>query len=650
MDTIGNSASAASTERLETLCSGCNSERAAGQRGKSPIECVGLDGRLFGTASRLLVAQQSVIRLCPRAKLLRSHSHAMIPSAPTVKGHDFEIGQKGPISEYNCEAQLMTTSRRDFIKTALTVTPLLPAHVDQRSLLSSLLMSCNFTVFPGGPSSIAASWGSPIYLTAVDALGFGTQLPGNTVSIVCADGTRQNLTIIAWTPTLIGAQLPATPPCDGPYQVAVHIATPLADCLQIINVSKTSNPLGEPTEEQVIQALNEIGNSLRIVLRQTDIEPGIPALARLDPFIPGGSGLLVGYGVILPISPSSPIVFAATAGDNRDRETHVDRSQSVAASTTVARRGRRLQLLAALAPGVLPLTLEVTWIVEDESGKPLTEGTSGHYLERQGNWPGAERIEPSFLIAPPLVEALQGVSPTSKPFRLRAMVTLKATLAGKEVTPAQPFNVPAVILNMIPLEIPTVAAFFRHRNFAAVDSDGAGGAILVMIPANSKLAGIDQSVVSRVSAALETLDKTVGRLKDLASFAAFLTGLGDLVSALPQQVYVAGRAKDEISKLGDVRWHTDKTWGIDWLDPDMYVGDRISSLIFLGVNGRGLFCFQNSKFKGQSFEVRITDLLGAAKINHLDTHNPMSTTPGVSVTARDQHKNFDNILSSVKFG
>jgi hypothetical protein len=514
-------------------------------------------------------------------------------------------------------------------------------------------MSCNFTVFPGAPSSIAASWGSPIYLTPVDPLGFGAQLPGNTVALVAGDGTRQNLTIIAWAATLIGAQLPATPPSDGPYQIAVHISTPVADCLQGINISDTSNPLGEPTQDQVLEALNEIGNSLRIVLRQSDIEPGIPALARLDPFIPDGSGLLVGFGVILPISAPLPIVLATSAGDAGGPRTGIEgKSQTGLATTTtaVSSTGHTRQLLAALAPGVLPLTLEVTWTVADESGNTLSQGTSGDYFERLGNWPGAEQIEPSFLIAPPLVEATQGVSPASKPYQLSARVTLKATLAGNEVTPPQPFNVPAVTLNMIPLEIPTVAAFFRHRNFAAVDSDGAGGAILVMIPANSRLAGIDQSVVGRVSAALETLDKTVGRLKDLASFATFLTGLGDLVSAIPEQVFVAARAKDEITHLGDVRWHTETTLGIDWLDSDMYVGDRISSLIFVGVSGRGLLCFQDSKFKGQSFEVRITGPLGAAEITNLDTQNPVSATPGVSVTAQNQHKNFENILSSVKFG
>jgi len=513
-------------------------------------------------------------------------------------------------------------------------------------------MSCNFTVFPGNPTSVDAAWGSPIYLTAVDPLGFGTQLAGNTVSLVCFDGTRQTLPIIAWTPSLIGAQLPATPPCAGPYQIAVHISTPVADCLQGITISDTSNPLGEPTQQQVLDALNEIGNSLRIVLRQSDIEPGIPALARLDPFIPDGSGLLVGFGVILPTSTLPPLVLATaageiTAGDGRNTG-HI---RTGLTTTTVALPSslHTSGLLAALAPGVLPLSLEVTWAVKDETGTTLTQGTSGQYLQRQGSGPGAQQIEPSFLIAPPIVEATQGVTPSSRPFQLSAQVTLKATLAGVEVSPA-PFNVPAVTLNMIPLPIPTVAAFFRHRNFAAADSDGAGGGILVMVPSNSSLGGIDQAVVGRVSAALETVDKTVGRLKDLASFAGFLTGLGDLVSAIPEQVYVAGRANDEISHLGDVRWHTETTLGIDWLDADMYVGDRISSLIFLGVNGRGLLCFQDSNFKGQSFEVRVNDVLGAAVITNLDTRNPVSATPGVTITAQKQTKNFENILSSVKFG
>jgi len=224
-----------------------------------------------------------------------------------------------------------------------------------------------------------------------------------------------------------------------------------------------------------------------------------------------------------------------------------------------------------------PVTMSVTWEVRN-GDQVLAEGTG--FLAPQGL--AGANIE---LIFAPVFKELgqEGVSTLT----ITATITLHALTESVVVMP------PPLTVVVPDVGIPRVFVGFRHANFAP-QSGGDSGFAFVMVPGGYPFRTFDQ-----LSQLLTTLQTTLANLHSFASIAGFLTGLGQLVDAVPTQPSLQFRAADQIGDLEDVVFESH--WYGDY-DAD----EEISSALFIGVPGSAFQLFNEDDFDDSDGRITLT--------------------------------------------
>jgi hypothetical protein len=274
-----------------------------------------------------------------------------------------------------------------------------------------------------------------------------------------------------------------------------------------------------------------------------------------------------------------------------------------------------------------PVTLSVTWQVMNGS-TVLAEGTG--YLAPQGM--SGANIE---LIFAPVFKEL-GQEGTST-LTIVATVTLHALT---ESVTLPPLSLSVVVPD---IGIPRVFVGFRHTNFAPQDS-GDSGFAFVMVPGSYPFRTFDQ-----LSPVLTSLQTTLANLHSFVGIAGFLTGLGQLVDAVPTQPSLQFRAADQIGDLEDVVFESH--WYGDY-DAD----EEISSALFIGVPGSQFEIFNEDDFDDSDGQITLTtgSQMWAALTSFVFTDQsqaegfaqPESSVVTISKTIRD---NYNDEAESVRF-
>jgi hypothetical protein len=254
--------------------------------------------------------------------------------------------------------------------------------------------------------------------------------------------------------------------------------------------------------------------------------------------------------------------------------------------------------------------------------------------------PGAEAFSPggltsltaSFMFKPPFGElSTSAAVPALVERRLHAQVRLSSGgVQGSWV------DLPDVVVMLMPLLIPKVAAFFRHGGYAATYND-TSGFVLVVVPTNSPIGN-----VSGLTSILNSLEATLAPLSAFASLAGLATGVGALASAVAAQSHAKLRRVNSISNLNDITM-------ISGTFNDTEAEDEFSSIIFVAPQGQDIQCFVKRDFNTKDGAFTITT--GNAQhalVPYLSSSNPASQPPGL-VHVDASSSTFADKLSSLKF-
>ncbi|MFY9620476.1 MAG: hypothetical protein WAM70_07430 [Pyrinomonadaceae bacterium] len=291
----------------------------------------------------------------------------------------------------------------------------------------------------------------------------------------------------------------------------------------------------------------------------------------------------------------------------------------------------------ATIPLDIPVKVQVKWTVEDENGNQLT---------------GADFFTPSplttlnvfFLFKPPIIDL--GVDAPDLVLRtVKATVTVKSfNLTDPQTSTPRDLQLP---VQLVPLELPTILALFRHTKFRPFDDGMKPGFSLVVVPNGSPIQGLTEptnEVLRRIEGALRPLRTFVG-------IAGFLTGLAILSQALAAQPIARVRAGNIID-LEDISMRLETFLGSDQLNRDMRPDDDVGSLIFIGPPGRTVACYNNDHFAEDqgAFKLHVgldmvvlIPALGVAI-------SALEAIPGVDIIRPDTDLDrFENSMTSVQF-
>jgi hypothetical protein len=170
-------------------------------------------------------------------------------------------------------------------------------------------------------------------------------------------------------------------------------------------------------------------------------------------------------------------------------------------------------------------------------------------------------------------------------------------------------ELPAIPVLIPVLPIPKLLVLFRYHDFNFNTEGGLprkGQAALLVVPARSPLGTLED-----LRPILRTLRTVLAPLRSLSRFARFLTGLNTLSAALSRRPRVRFAVADQINDLHDIKLITMGRWEDPWVndeipdlfslrsqpwpgndeDNDIYAGNRMTSLIFLGPPGAEVECY-----------------------------------------------------------
>ncbi|MFJ8469840.1 hypothetical protein [Streptomyces swartbergensis] len=295
-----------------------------------------------------------------------------------------------------------------------------------------------------------------------------------------------------------------------------------------------------------------------------------------------------------------------------------------------------------LSQSKVPVSLDVTWTVLDAQGQPLARDkwnpTKGELFDDAGT-PKLRGTDISVAFRP-VVQELTTTAPVSAPVQctLRAEVKLKAlTFEAARALPDIPVLVPT-------LGIPKVLAAFIHDQFQPKAGDDDGG-VFIMVPGNSPLRSIEQ-----LKSTLATLQTAATTLKSFAEFATFLLGLDTLVGSVTASPYFAFAASDAIQDLNEITLIQN-----DWFTNDIELEDELSSMIFVGPDGKVADCFCETDFEDDNghFKLRVGPQF-VTLVRSLHSKTP-ATEPGgmIEILKPPTHMirdvTFNDWLSSLKF-
>ena len=295
----------------------------------------------------------------------------------------------------------------------------------------------------------------------------------------------------------------------------------------------------------------------------------------------------------------------------------------------------------------VPVEILVTWSVT-KAGKPVKPGTD--FLVTNN----AEGSSGTFFFKPEFVDLgfARNPSPTliviKATARLRAWPTNGVTATTNPIPQLSKEVSLEIPLQLVPLEIPTILALFRYKEFRSLEGGTLeGGFVLMVVPDYSYL----QDLTEEMNALLVRIDEAVRPIRTLVGLAAFLSGLTILRQALSAQPMVRMWHGD-ISNLTSIHMRVETRFGIDLLNRDLRPNDRVSSLIFMGPEGRKIGCYNDENHaQGEgAFTVDVGNEMITLIPSLRVSIAKIKLNPNVEVLVEDNDSNrFDESMTSVQF-
>lgn len=357
----------------------------------------------------------------------------------------------------------------------------------------------------------------------------------------------------------------------------------------------------------------------------TDVAPGTKVLARVQHIDQPGSELS-GRIFLAAGAGAMPVRFPPTTFTPRDPATGVALTSSQAVTSPVVSAGRilpdrRLVLLrprffqaGSASPPLLardigarvPLQVDLPPLGQLASSMSSELGRSApdnaeelvafvfDHLTPAGFGTGdglckfLPRAHPQFCGA--TVADLTDPDPTHQGLFTK-MSALDVTPAATRITRALSRSV-----DVLPLGIPSVSAWFRHKNFAVSDSRAhftSAGFVLLAVPSGTPGASTPTELMTRLS----ELRQTLAKLSTLAGLATLPGSVDRLVARVGayggSAVRILNRAEDSLHDITMI----DRTFPRN----DIEAGDEISSAMAFGLPGGRWRAFVHSGFAGGAF-------------------------------------------------
>ena len=526
---------------------------------------------------------------------------------------------------------------------------------------------CQFTMTPGSSSEVPAQWGGPITFTAAQPAAFApgpAVNPNNKVVVVCGS-TEIPLTVVTWTPDSIVAALPSSPAdCQQPAIAVTSGAAGVEQtCSQPLFVG-----IGGPSQES-------IGNSLEAILARMVVQVPNGAVRAGDAVgvklvtqprsavVRGGSGSVLDPGTTggvvalsrgvgaRPSLPAEPVVAPAGGGVVRPPRPDAPVVDDVLGGVFVDDTPPPGEPFSDSSLPV-PMTIRVRWEVLDDQGRPRR---AGHDFEVRTN-SGQSIQQPDILIAPPIAEFGTAAASLPATNQIVAHVTLTATPPGGQPVSRSASTSPTPVA-LLPIPLPTVAAFFRHEDFrhpVPVDDPGSlsfdstdAGAVVVALPQDS---GVTQEDIGPVLRIVNDVRTIMDRLRTLASIAELLTGVELLSTALSEQALIQVRIRNQVGDMSDIIWQEEEFATIDTIDSDLRAGDRVTSMLLVGLQGRRVDAFQHDSFGGMRVTMAVTGPAGWIALRDLRERATFKSEGSGAVLDRSHpDKDFNDRMSSYRW-
>ena len=272
-------------------------------------------------------------------------------------------------------------------------------------------------------------------------------------------------------------------------------------------------------------------------------------------------------------------------------------------------------------PGIpSPVDVTVRWSARADDA-PRTPLVDGRDVESRDT----TAIPATFRFAPRIVEDTRS-GPAASTIARIVRVEITATVApvpillpgGLAVT--VPLELPVAVL---PLAVPTILVLCRHTSFAPSDPSTRppDGFALAIVPGDSPL---EQLTVTALNALLGPLNTILSSLAGLGGFAALLTGLGRLRTALvanAPHVKVVGGDQPILNRITMIQRNP--------VQNDIEAAAEASSLVLLGHPGARARCFVRRNFNPTDGRLDVTTGPEAiAVVANLHADQPSSVPAG----------------------
>jgi hypothetical protein len=382
-------------------------------------------------------------------------------------------------------------------------------------------------------------------------------------------------------------------------------------------------PTAALSDAQADQILAAIRPTLRIVLTSAArVEPGqvlraslVPASPEIDAsnFVNGALNLALslkdviftGTGVVdVPAAGEQGDTIITTAIGSVTAQPFPPAAPIIGGGATPNPAGVLGQLFGGVALPDVRVQVELTWVVL-RNGVELAEGSD--FIAANG------LASPDVSVAvPPVFRELRldtVQNPIGEVYCLLVRGNLR--LGARSL----PFTVGPVPFLALPIFVPTVVALFSEPNFGLTHDS----AVAILVPEHSPFASAEP-----LFKLLRQVESVLGSLRSLAKVAAWLLGISELVSSVPDQPRIRFVAADGVPKLGSIKIKRRPWYNVLGSDPTF--DDRVTSLFVFGVPGAEVEFYNDTNFKRRPssnqgmFSLR-TNIEGWVAVRNLDTSN-----------------------------
>lgn len=518
-------------------------------------------------------------------------------------------------------------------------------------------MPCpNMVPVPGNNPAAPAVWNERVVLSVSDGVGF-PDFAQITVSVKSGGLQPRPVQVEVASAVALTLVLPGPPAAadrQGPHSLIVK-GPVTGTCTVDVAIQGVALP-AEPTPADLTAVLEDLAARLELSLagHSGRTQNGLPSL-------PPGSGVHAGL-VNFP-----PFVTPAGAAVPLAREVHrFFGSGGWGRAPITGVRGRLGGVLDDVLggsggvfddvlgggeveptpppspPGTVPIAPSVEWKLFREDGSQLVQGED-YLVDTVGM--GAAAI----VLVPPISKSKSAPAQKITVKVSGKLYAFGSAIGGSNVSFPIPELAEELLLETLALPVPFFAGF-RLEKFAPGDGEGHLGAVYVQVPP-----GWADTGVEALMAALDEARELLRPLDRIAFIAELLVGLRTLSRVLAAQSTVVVETGSVVPDLYRYRWFKHDHWyGWDSWFEDLYVEDRISSFVALGLKNQAVQCYsaKNNDAAQEWLEVQFTDPVGMAVVNRLRTKAPENALGrGATVTARvlpkDQDDQYDESFSSI---